>query len=276
VVKVGSSLLRESPAARPAAIADEIATLRASRALEIVVVSSGAIALGSRVLGLKARPQSLPHLQAAAAVGQSHLMQHWEHALSAHRIATAQVLLTHDDLGDRRRFLNARHALRALLDAGVVPVINENDTVGVEEIKYGDNDLLAALVCNLMSADALVVLTDVAGLFDRDPRQGGVRVPLVRDVDREAVAAAAGADPRGVGSGGMASKVQAAKAAAAGRRRRHPLRAIRRSNQQPQALDRLQPAPLGAGRRRRRRAPRGDHRGAKPAAGRRRGRARGV
>ncbi len=214
VVKVGSSLLSESPAGRPAAIADEIATLRAERDLEIVVVSSGAIALGARVLGLTSRPTELPQLQAAAAVGQNHLMQNWEHAFGTHRIATGQVLLTHDDLGSRRRFLNARHALRALLDAGVIPVINENDTVGVEEIKYGDNDLLAALICNLTSADALVVLTDVAGLFDRDPRAGGVRLPLVRDVDREAVAAASGADPRGVGSGGMASKVQAAKAAA--------------------------------------------------------------
>ena len=214
VVKVGSSLLSESPAGRPAAIADEVASLRHERGLEIAIVSSGAIALGTRVLGQRERPRSLHHLQAAAAVGQNHLMQNWEHAFGAHRVPTGQILLTHDDLGHRARFLNARHALRALLDARVVPVINENDTVGVEEIKYGDNDLLAALVCNLISADALVVLTDVDGLYDGDPRDGSERVPIVRDVDRDAGRAAAPADPGGVGSGGMASKVKAAKAAA--------------------------------------------------------------
>ena len=231
VVKVGSSLLSESPAARPAAIADEVAALRAERNVEVTVVSSGAIALGARVLGMTSRPTSLPQLQAAAAVGQNHLMQNWEHAFGIHRIPTGQVLLTHDDLGNRRRFLNARHALRALLDAGAVPVINENDTVGVEEIKYGDNDLLAALICNLLSADVLIVLTDVAGLFDRDPAAGGVRIPVVRDVDREAASAATGADPRGVGSGGMASKVQAAKAAA-----RHGVATVVVPGRKPQVL----------------------------------------
>jgi len=257
VVKVGSRVLADSPVERPAAIAAEVAELRAApERREVVVVSSGAIALGRGVLGLARRPRDLPTLQAAAAVGQTRLMQNWEQGFAVHGLHTAQVLLTHDDLGDRRRFLNARNALRAMLDAGVVPVINENDTVAVDEIRYGDNDLLAALVCNLISADALVILTDVDGLHDAPPAEGGLRIPLVLDIDligqsglgpvgRAADAAllsapggaheprthgghdargghderdtrwrTAGADPAGPGSGGMASKVQAARSAA--------------------------------------------------------------
>jgi glutamate 5-kinase len=209
VVKVGSRLLAESPAARPAILADDIARLRAARKLEVVVVSSGAIALGNRALGNTRRPTELPALQAAAAVGQGRLLQHWEHAFSVHGLLIGQLLLTHDDIGDRKRFLNARHTLQALLAAGVVPIINENDSVAVEEIKYGDNDLLAALVCNLISADALVVLTDVDGLTDLDGR----RIPLVRDIEREAMPVVRPASGDGIGSGGMVSKVQAARAA---------------------------------------------------------------
>ncbi|HTM21287.1 MAG TPA: glutamate 5-kinase [Kofleriaceae bacterium] len=210
VVKVGSRLLAESPAGRPAALADEVAQLRAGRKLEVVIVSSGAIALGVRALGWSARPTELPRLQAAAAVGQNKLMQHWEHAFAAHHIVIGQVLLTHDDIADRKRFLNARHALQAMLDAGAVPIINENDTVAVDEIKYGDNDTLSSLVGNLVSADAMIILTDVAGLRDA----GGARVPLVTDADRDAAARVAGGSTSGgVGSGGMASKVQAAVAA---------------------------------------------------------------
>jgi len=209
VVKVGSRLLSDSPAGRPAAIADEIAYLRGARGLQVAVVSSGAISLGMRALGFSTRPRDVPSLQACAAVGQNRLMQHWAHAFSAHELTIGQVLLSHDDIADRKRFINARHALRALIDADAVPVINENDTVAVDEIKYGDNDLLAALVCNLVSADALIVLTDVEGLRDRE----GVRVPVVRDVDSEAAPLAGGAVAGGVGSGGMASKVQAAKIA---------------------------------------------------------------
>src|SRR5688500_8684266 len=180
----------------------------------MVVVSSGAIALGRRVLGMDTRPRDLPTLQAAAAVGQTRLMQSWEQSFAVHRLITAQVLLTHDDLADRRRFLSARHALRAMLDRKVVPIINENDTVAVEEIRYGDNDLLAALVCNLISADALVVLTDVDGLHDAPPSEGGRRIPLVRDIDIDPSWKVAAADPTGLSSGGMASKVQAARSAA--------------------------------------------------------------
>jgi glutamate 5-kinase len=205
VVKLGSRLVAESPASRPAAIADQVHALRA-RGVEVVVVSSGAIALGVRRLALPARPTELPALQAAAAVGQSRLMQHWEHAFAAHDIAIGQVLLTHDDLGDRRRFLSARLTLRALLDHRVVPIINENDTVATDEIKFGDNDQLAALVCNLVSADALVILTDVEGVRDA----AGARMPIVRDIEREA-APVAGGSTSGVGSGGMASKVGAAR-----------------------------------------------------------------
>jgi glutamate 5-kinase len=205
VVKIGSRLLAESPASRPAAIADQVVELR-RRGVELVIVSSGAIALGMRKLRMATRPHELPALQAAAAVGQSQLMQHWEHAFAPHELAIGQVLLTHDDLGDRRRFLSARLTLRALLDRGVVPIINENDTVATDEIKFGDNDQLAALVCNLVSADVLVILTDVEGVRDA----AGVRMAIVRDIEREA-APVAGGSTSGVGSGGMASKVGSAR-----------------------------------------------------------------
>jgi len=205
VIKCGSRLIAEAPASRPATIADQVVELR-KRGVEVVIVSSGAIALGIGRLRLAARPTELPGLQAAAAVGQSRLMQHWEHAFTAHGVEIGQVLLTHDDLGDRRRFLSARLTLRALLDHGCVPIINENDTVATEEIKFGDNDQLAALVCNLVSADCLIILTDVEGVRDAS----GVRMPIVRDIDREAVPVAGGSTS-GVGSGGMASKVGSAR-----------------------------------------------------------------
>ncbi len=204
-MKIGSRLLADSPAGRPAAIADQVIELR-RREVQVVVVSSGAIALGMRRLGIATRPDELPILQAAAAVGQSRLMQHWEHAFAVHDVPIGQVLLTHDDLGDRRRFLSARLTLRALLDHDVVPIINENDTVATEEIKFGDNDQLAALVCNLVSADALIILTDVEGVRDAN----GVRMPIVHDIDREAVPVAGGSTS-GIGSGGMASKVTSAR-----------------------------------------------------------------
>jgi len=240
VVKVGSRLIAESPVARPAAIADEVAELR-RRSVEVVVVSSGAIALGRRVLGMDTRPRDLPTLQAAAGVGQTRLMQSWEQSFAVHRLIAAQVLLTHDDLADRRRFLNARHALRAMLDHGVVPIINENDTVAVEEIRYGDNDLLAALVCNLVSADALVILTDVDGVHDAPPADGGHRVPLVHDIDIDPAWKVAAADPSGVGSGGMASKVQSARSAA-----RNGVRTVVVAGKRPDVLrDTLAGADIG-------------------------------
>jgi len=208
VVKIGSSLLASNPAERAAAVADELG----GKNTEAVIVSSGAIALGARALGGSFSGGQLPQQQAAAAVGQTELMRNWENAFSTHARRTAQVLLTHDDMDDRGRFLNARHTLKALLAANVVPIINENDTVAVEEIRYGDNDLLAALVANLIEADALIILTDVDGLLDGHPSTGGSRIPIIRDVDREAAPVAKGASRWG--SGGMASKILAAKSAA--------------------------------------------------------------
>jgi glutamate 5-kinase len=228
VVKIGSRLIADSPAGRPAAIADQVVELR-RRDVEVLVVSSGAIALGVRRLRLPGRPHDLPALQAAAAVGQSRLMQHWEHAFAVHDLVIGQVLLTHDDLGDRRRFLSARLTLRALLDHGVVPIINENDTVATEEIKFGDNDQLAALVCNLISADALVILTDVEGVRDA----AGVRMPIVHDIEREAAPVATGSTS-GVGSGGMASKVGSARIVT-----RTGIPAIVASGREPDVLPRV-------------------------------------
>lgn len=174
----------------------------------VVIVSSGAIALGIVKLGLKGRPKDMAWLQAAAAAGQSILMQRYEDAFGKLGMAVAQVLLTHADLADRTRTNNARNALSALLEAGAVPIINENDAVAVDEIKFGDNDQLAAMVTPLCDADLLILLSDVEGLLDRE----GKRVPLVRSVAREA-RPLAGASTSGVGTGGMASKVEAARRA---------------------------------------------------------------
>jgi glutamate 5-kinase len=211
VIKIGSRLINEDPVGRPNAVAAEVAALR-GRGVSAVVVSSGAIALGRQALGLAARPAELPRLQAAAAVGQGRLMQAWERAFASFGIPVGQILLTHDDVRARDRFLAARHAIAALLeDFGAVPIINENDTVATDEIKFGDNDGLAALVTNLVGAEALVILTDVNGLHDADPGAGGQRIRVVTDIDRET--AAAGGSASGLGTGGMASKVQAAKIA---------------------------------------------------------------
>lgn len=211
VVKIGSRLVAEAPEERAAALAGETAELK-RRGVETVIVSSGAIALGVQALGLGERPRDLPRLQAAAAVGQGKLIQLWERALAAHGLPAAQVLLTHDDVRSRARYLNARRALSALLALGAVPVVNENDTVSVDEIRFGDNDRLAALACSLVEAELLVILTDVDGLHDADPKLGGRPIPEVRDIDREALPVAGGAGSP-LGTGGMASKVQAAKIA---------------------------------------------------------------
>jgi glutamate 5-kinase len=177
-----------------------------------VLVSSGAILSGLEALN-RPRAATIQMKQAAAAVGQSRLMAAWTEALGKHRIQPAQILLTQEDLRHRGRYLNARNTVLELLRLGALPIINENDTVAVDEIRWGDNDTLAALVCNLIGADLLIILTDVDGLHDAHPNQGGKRVPLVVDVDVEAGPIAGGSEG-GVGSGGMASKVQAAKAAA--------------------------------------------------------------
>jgi glutamate 5-kinase len=222
VVKVGSRVLRgDAPrgvdAARLDALCGEIADLRAA-AREAIIVTSGAIACGIARLGLERRPDDLPRLQAAAAAGQIALMHLYEAALSRRGRTAAQVLLTHADVADRRRYLNARATLRALLDLGAVPVVNENDTVATAEIKFGDNDNLSAEIAALVEADLLILLTDVDSLHDADPRASpdARRIALVRDVAREA-APFAGASDGAVGTGGMATKVAAAaKAARAG------------------------------------------------------------
>jgi glutamate 5-kinase len=217
VVKIGSALLtRDGQGLNSDGIHDwaaQIAHLRA-RGLELVLVSSGAVAAGMQRLGRSARPRALHELQAMAAVGQMNLVQVYESAFQRHGLHTAQVLLTHDDLTDRRRYLNSRTTLRTLLGFGVIPVINENDTVATEEIRFGDNDTLAALVANLIEADLLLILTDQRGLYDRDPRQ---------DPDAKLLAEGKAGDPQllsmaggsgALGRGGMRSKLLAAEKAA--------------------------------------------------------------
>jgi glutamate 5-kinase len=218
VVKIGSSLLTNAGAGLDReAIADwarQVAALRA-RGVEVLVVSSGAIAEGMKRLGWARRPRAVHELQAAAAVGQMGLVQMWESCFAQLGLHTAQVLLTHDDLGDRRRYLNARTTLKSLVELGVVPIINENDTVVVEEIRFGDNDTLAALVTNLIEADALAILTDQKGLFSADPRKDpGARLVARGQAGDAALEAMAGGAGSHVGSGGMLTKVLAAKRAA--------------------------------------------------------------
>jgi glutamate 5-kinase len=218
VVKVGSSLVtndgRGLDHAAVARWAEEIATLRRG-GREIVLVSSGAIAEGIARLGWKSRPKAIHELQAAAAVGQMGLVQAYETAFMRYGLHTAQVLLTHEDLADRRRYLNARTTLRTLLELGVIPIINENDTVTTDEIRVGDNDTLGALVANLIEADVLIILTDQAGLFTADPRKDPaatlVREARAGDAALEAMAGGAGS---AFARGGMLTKILAAKRAA--------------------------------------------------------------
>ena len=218
VVKVGSSLVtNEGRGVDAAAIGNwsrQLAALAAT-GRELVMVSSGAIAEGMKRLGWTQRPRELRELQAAAAVGQMGLAQMYESRLSAHGMASAQVLLTHADLADRERYLNARSTLLTLLSLKVIPVINENDTVVTDEIRFGDNDTLGALVANLVDADAYVILTDQRGLFSADPRKN----PAARFIDEAtagdaALEAMAGGAGSHIGRGGMLTKVLAAKRAA--------------------------------------------------------------
>jgi glutamate 5-kinase len=220
VVKVGSSLLigEDGEAARHwlATLADDIAEWRAD-GRQALIVTSGAVALGRRALGLKGK-LSLAEKQAAAAAGQTRLMRAWETALAAHGVTVAQALLTPGDTEQRRRWLNARATLETLLVRGAVPVINENDTVATQELRYGDNDRLAARVAQMVSADALVLLSDVDGLYDRDPRvhPDARHIADVRAITDDIEAMAGGANAgAGVGSGGMRTKIEAAKIATA-------------------------------------------------------------
>ena len=218
IIKVGSSLVtNDGRGLDHAAIARWAAQIAGLRALgkEVVLVSSGAIAEGMLRLGFERRPTDIHELQACAAVGQMGLAQIYESSFRAHQLGTAQVLLTHADLADRERYLNARSTLTTLLRLGVVPIINENDTVVTDEIKFGDNDTLGALVANLIEADALVILTDQHGLFSADPRKDPNAYLITQGVAGDpALEAMAGGAGSSLGRGGMLTKILAAKRAA--------------------------------------------------------------
>lgn len=218
VIKIGSSLLtNDGRGLDRDAIGiwvEQIAALRATGA-EVMLVSSGAVAAGMTRLGWRERPRALHELQAAAAVGQMGLIQVYETHFQRFGLHTAQVLLTHDDLSHRKRYLNARSTLRTLLRLGVVPIVNENDTVAIEEIRFGDNDTLAALVANLVEADLLLILTDQEGLFEQDPRKNPDAALVVqREAGDPELTLMAGESISGLGRGGMSTKVRAARLAA--------------------------------------------------------------
>jgi glutamate 5-kinase len=217
VVKIGSALLtRDGEGLERSMLAPWVEQMTARRLAgnEVVLVSSGAVAEGMSRMGWKARPKALHELQAAAAVGQMGLVRAYEDCFQARGLHTAQVLLTRDDLADRARYLNARSTLRTLLTLGVIPVINENDTVATDELRFGDNDTLAALVANLIQADLLILLTDQDGLFDRDPRRdASARLITETRVDDPQLDRVAGGSSTGLGTGGMVTKVRAARLA---------------------------------------------------------------
>lgn len=218
VVKIGSALLTNDGAGlnkeNIKVWVEQIVNLK-KQGLEVVLVSSGAVAEGMSRLGIVERPQAVHELQAAAAVGQMGLVQAYESEFSQYDLHTAQVLLTHDDLSNRQRYLNARSTIRSLLDLNVIPVINENDTVVTDEIRFGDNDTLAALVANLIEADHLIILTDQDGLFDKNPRSNSdaeiIQQADVSDTSLDAMVESTGGK---FGSGGMLTKLRAARLAA--------------------------------------------------------------
>lgn len=218
IIKIGSALLtRDGAGLDRAALADwagQMARLR-KQGIEIVLVSSGAVAEGMSRMGWKQKPKALFEKQAAAAIGQMSLIHAYEVNFQEHGYLAAQVLLTHDDLANRRRYLNARNTLRTLVELGTIPVINENDTVAAEEIRLGDNDTLGALVANLVEAELLVILTDQQGLYDKDPRKfaDAQLISSGRANDENFLAYAGGAGTA-IGSGGMRTKVLAARRAA--------------------------------------------------------------
>ncbi|MFV9474314.1 glutamate 5-kinase [Advenella sp. RU8] len=238
VVKVGSSLVTnngkglDNTAIRQWAA--QIAALRKQNK-QVVLVSSGSVAEGMARLNWQTRPKAMNELQAAAAIGQMGLIQAYETAFHEHNICAAQILLTHEDLADRHRYLNARSTLFTLLDLGVIPIVNENDTVVTDEIRLGDNDTLGALVTNLIEADALIILTDQSGLYDSDPRKNPqaklISVAKAGDPALEEMAGGAGSN---IGTGGMATKVLAAKRAA-----NSGAHTIIASGREPNVLERL-------------------------------------
>jgi glutamate 5-kinase len=238
VVKVGSSLVTDAGRGLDTgAIARWAAQIAELRRLgrQVVLVSSGSIAEGMLRLGWTRRPHAMHELQAAAAVGQMGLAQCYESCFREHGLRTAQVLLTHADMADRQRYLNARSTLRTLLRLGVIPVINENDTVVTDEIKFGDNDTLGALVTNLIEADALVILTDQPGLFDADPRrQAQAKLVEQAEATDPRLEAMAGGTGSAIARGGMLTKVQAARRAA-----RSGAHTVIASGREPEILVRL-------------------------------------
>jgi glutamate 5-kinase len=218
VVKIGSQILSSSTGieeARLEALVSELAALH-SQGKEIVVVSSGAVAAGMTQLGRRERPQTIPEKQALAAVGQIRLMALYERAFAKFDKSVAQVLLTHEDLANRQRYLNAKHTFQMLLASSIISIVNENDTVAVEEMKFGDNDHLSALVATLLEADLLIILSDVEGVYDRDPRlnRDAVLLPLIQDI-KDTRSKVIGSSRSVFGTGGMATKIGAAEEAAA-------------------------------------------------------------
>jgi glutamate 5-kinase len=218
VIKIGSQILSSTEGieeSRLRALVRELAALHDQKK-EIVVVSSGAVAAGMTRLGRKERPKTIPEKQALAAVGQIKLMALYERHFSKFDKSVAQVLLTHADLANRQRYINAKHTFQTLLELSIVPIVNENDTVAVEEMKFGDNDHLSALVATLLDADLLVILSDVEGVYDRDPRvfNDARLIPFIDDI-KKAKGAINGMSQSALGTGGIATKVAAGEEAAA-------------------------------------------------------------
>jgi len=217
VIKIGSGVISNPvglEVEQVAAIAEDVCTLL-DRGLEVILVSSGAVAAGKGQLGIAGRPQTIPQKQAAAAIGQTRIIREYRETFQSRNYNVAQVLLTRDDLSNRRRYLNARNTMTTLLDYGVTPIVNENDTVVVEEIRFGDNDNLSALVTSLMDADLLIILSDVDGLYDSDPADNpqAELIPIVERVT-QTIEAMGGTSKGSLGTGGMVTKLKAAKKAA--------------------------------------------------------------
>jgi len=218
VIKIGSQVLSSPEGIEEGRIKGLVRDLAAlhDQGKEVVVVSSGAVAAGMTRLGVKERPKTIPQKQALAAVGQIKLMALYERYFSRFDKSVAQVLLTHEDLANRQRYLNAKHTLLTLLESGMIPIVNENDTVAVEEMKFGDNDQLSSLVATLLEADLLVMLSDVDGVYDRDPRldDGAQLISLIPDLKRSK-GTFGGESQTLYGTGGISSKISAAEKAAA-------------------------------------------------------------
>ena len=238
VVKIGSALLTGGgKGLDPSNIArwvDQMASARLN-GVEIVLVSSGSVAEGMSRLGWKKRPHALHELQAAASVGQMGLVRLYETLFEQHKLKTAQILLTHDDLSNRSRYLNARSTLRTLLELGVIPVINENDTVATEEIQFGDNDTLGALVANLLDAELLIILTDQNGLYEQDPTlTPDAKLVSEASINDDRLSVMVGESRSGLGRGGMVTKLKAARLAS-----RSGAATIIAAGREPKVIDRV-------------------------------------